>query len=45
MLRLLQTPCSLYMALLAILGASAGPSVNVGLKAAFSSGPYLLELL
>jgi hypothetical protein len=25
--------------------ASAGPSINVGLKASFSSAPYLLELL
>ncbi|POR35107.1 UDP-glucose:glycoprotein glucosyltransferase [Tolypocladium paradoxum] len=33
------------MALTAALKATAAPSVNVGMKAAFSAGPYLLELL
>ncbi|KAI1056814.1 hypothetical protein LB507_002177 [Fusarium sp. FIESC RH6] len=41
-------PClsqCMAMALLAVAGASASPSVNVGMNAAFPRGPYLLELL
>ncbi|KAM0277523.1 hypothetical protein ACHAQH_005722 [Verticillium albo-atrum] len=45
MIRLSQLPLGLAFALLAAVGASAGPSVNVGMKAAFPAGPYLLELL
>lgn len=33
------------MALVAALGAQATPLVNIGMKAAFPAGPYLLELL
>lgn len=33
------------MALVAALGVQATPMVNVGMKAAFPAGPYLLELL
>ncbi|KAI4595123.1 hypothetical protein KJ359_007098 [Pestalotiopsis sp. 9143b] len=50
MLRLSKLPGSLAAALLAAVclnanNASAGPSVSVGMKAAFSAPPYLLELL
>jgi UDP-glucose:glycoprotein glucosyltransferase len=50
MLRLFKLPGSLAAALLAAISlnagnASAGPSVSVGMKAAFSAPPYLLELL
>ncbi|KAK9777651.1 putative UDP-glucose:glycoprotein glucosyltransferase [Seiridium cardinale] len=50
MLKLLKLPCGLAATLLAAIclnagHASAGPSVNVGMKAAFPSPPYLLELL
>jgi hypothetical protein len=45
MIRLSQLPWGLAVALLAALPVSAGPSINVALKAAFSSAPYLLELL
>ncbi|KAH7192547.1 UDP-glucose:glycoprotein glucosyltransferase-domain-containing protein [Fusarium flagelliforme] len=41
-------PClsqCMTMALLAVAGASASPSINVGMNAAFPRGPYLLELL
>ncbi|KAI0127833.1 UDP-glucose:glycoprotein glucosyltransferase [Xylariales sp. AK1849] len=50
MIRLFQLPCGLAAALLAAIclhagSAAAGPSVNVDMKAAFPSPPYLLELL
>ncbi|KAI5460277.1 UDP-glucose:glycoprotein glucosyltransferase-domain-containing protein [Mariannaea sp. PMI_226] len=45
MLRLSQLPWGLAVALVAALQASAAPSVNVGMKAAFPRAPYLLELL
>ncbi|KAF7562136.1 hypothetical protein G7046_g2010 [Stylonectria norvegica] len=45
MIRLNQLPWSLALALTAALEASATPSVNVGMNAAFPRGPYLLELL
>lgn len=50
MIRLLQLPWGLAAALLAATSyapspTSATPSVNVGMRAAFPSPPYLLELL
>ncbi|KAK6852182.1 UDP-glucose:Glycoprotein Glucosyltransferase [Apiospora arundinis] len=50
MIQLLKLPCGVATALLAAAffnahHAAAGPSVNVGMKAAFPSPPYLLELL
>lgn len=50
MLQLLKLPCGLAATLLAAIclnagHATAGRSVNVGMKATFSSPPYLLELL
>lgn len=43
--QLLRRPGCLAMALVAALGVQATPMVNVGMKAAFPAGPYLLELL
>ncbi|KAH7376602.1 UDP-glucose:glycoprotein glucosyltransferase [Plectosphaerella cucumerina] len=45
MLRLSQLPLGLALTILAAVNVSAVPSVNVGMKAAFPAGPYLLELL
>lgn len=45
MIRFSQLPWGLAVGLVAALQASAAPSVNVGMTAAFSAGPYLLELL
>jgi hypothetical protein len=45
MIRLTQLPWGLAAALLAAVHVSAGPSVNVGMKAAFPAAPYLIELL
>lgn len=45
MMGLLQLPWGLVAGLLAASHVSATPSVNVGMKAAFPAGPYLLELL
>lgn len=50
MLRLAQLPVGLTAAILAATClpstlASAAPTVNLGLKAAFPSPPYLVELL
>ncbi|KAM0324560.1 hypothetical protein ACHAQA_007945 [Verticillium albo-atrum] len=45
MIRLSQLPLGLALTLLAAVNVSAGPSVNVGMQAAFPAGPYLLELL
>ena len=50
MLRLSRLPCGLVAALWAAVSLNAGvaaanPSVNVAMKAAFPSPPYLLELL
>ncbi|KAK0384245.1 hypothetical protein NLU13_8333 [Sarocladium strictum] len=45
MLRLLQLPGCLRVALVAALGAQATPLVNIGMEAAFPAGPYLLELI
>ncbi|KAF4965496.1 hypothetical protein FSARC_6729 [Fusarium sarcochroum] len=42
---LARLPWRLLMALVAATAASASPSVNVGMNAAFPRGPYLLELL
>lgn len=50
MLRLSQLPWGLLAPMLAatLLGGNtvrAGPSVEISMKAAFPSGPYLIELL
>ncbi|CAM1503671.1 Fc.00g012620.m01.CDS01 [Cosmosporella sp. VM-42] len=45
MLRFSRLPWGLAIALVAALQASATPSVNVAVNAAFPRGPYLLELL
>ncbi|KAI0599644.1 UDP-glucose:glycoprotein glucosyltransferase [Biscogniauxia sp. FL1348] len=50
MIRFLQLPCGLAATLLATVclnsrHVAAGPSVNVAMKAAFPSPPYLIELL
>lgn len=45
MLRLSRLPWGLALASIVALQTSATPSVNVDVKAAFPSGPYLLELL
>jgi UDP-glucose:glycoprotein glucosyltransferase len=45
MSELLKLPWSLKLALVAAFGAQATPSVNIGMKAAFPAGPYLLELM
>jgi UDP-glucose:glycoprotein glucosyltransferase len=45
MSQLLQLSGCLKMALVAALRASATPLVNIGMEAAFPSGPYLLELM
>ncbi|KAK5993113.1 UDP-glucose:glycoprotein glucosyltransferase [Cladobotryum mycophilum] len=45
MIRLFQQPWSLAACLWLASTGFATPSVNVGMKAAFSAGPYLLELL
>ncbi|CAI6095409.1 unnamed protein product [Clonostachys chloroleuca] len=45
MLRFAQLPWSLFGVLIAALQANAAPSVNIGMRASFPAGPYLLELL
>ena len=45
MIRLLQLPWGLAGVLMTALGTSATPAVNIGMKAAFPAGPYVLELL
>ncbi|KAF4121615.1 hypothetical protein GMORB2_2023 [Geosmithia morbida] len=45
MVRLSQLPCGLAITLAMGQGVSATPVVNIGMKAAFPAGPYLLELL
>ncbi|KAK7918413.1 UDP-glucose:Glycoprotein Glucosyltransferase [Apiospora marii] len=49
MIQLLKLPCGIATLLAAVYfnaqHVAAGPSVNVGMKAAFPSPPYLLELL
>ncbi|KAJ0317552.1 hypothetical protein COL5a_011120 [Colletotrichum fioriniae] len=45
MVRLSQLPMGIGLSLLAAVNVAAVPSVTVDMKAAFPSGPYLLELL
>ncbi|RCI07592.1 hypothetical protein L249_1642 [Ophiocordyceps polyrhachis-furcata BCC 54312] len=45
MARYASLPWSLCMAVMTAMTVVAVPSVNVGMKAAFSAGPYLLELI
>lgn len=45
MSELLKLPWSLKLALVAAFGAHATPSVDIGMKAAFPAGSYLLELM
>lgn len=40
-----ELPWGLLVVIAGTLHVSASPVVNVGMKAAFSAGPYLLELL
>lgn len=45
MVRPYQLPMGIALTLLAASNVAAVPSVTVDMKAAFPSGPYLLELL